>query len=190
MKILWLIATLTLSSLTFSKMHELSERALSNVSANSLLPPYMNEGVDIENLVNNPNDLLELSKMALEIKNTAQAGIPQELMMAVNLQRFLEDITDPNQAINTFAAIIQEIFQKAGISFDLSIQDTQTRGHFKVVVMNADGPEAYSMDATDFVGRITLENIRFGNSAISAGNIYITEIDFAPGSVVRIIPRE
>lgn len=155
-----------------------------------ILPTWIAQSSALMARVTSTESLMGLVDLVYTLKETAATGVPEELSYAINLQDFLDDLTDPDQDLDYLGQILKEIFERAGVKFDLKFENVQTRGHYKMIYIDNQGNELFSHDRADFIGRLSITNIRFGDTETSIGNIYISNWDWAPGNVMRIQVRE
>lgn len=187
MKLLNLVL-IFLSLNCFAELKPLNDEQLREQNGDAL-PPWISENEILTSSVQNTKDLLALLDFAKAMKDSVEAGIPEELNIAINNQRFLDEIVDPNQKLHILGQILKTVFEGLGVNFQLSFDNVQTRGHLTMIFVDGNGQEISRAQLVDYVGRISVENIRIGNGK-PIGNIYFTDIDYAPGSIMRVHVRE
>ena len=93
MKFIGLIV-LMLSLNVFSKITPLTEEEMRNTGGPAL-PPWIAQNEIITSAIQGEDDLVALLDFAKAMKDSVAAGIPQELSIAVDNQRFMDEISDP-----------------------------------------------------------------------------------------------
>ena len=179
---------LILTTASFAELEPLSDEAMSEQNL-SALPPWINSNDGLVSSINTPEDFMSITELSEVLRNSAVAGIPEELNIAIDFQDFIAGLTDPTKDLNYMGQIIAEVLRRAGLSFDLTFDKIVTREHFKMILVDNNGNELFSSFLPDLVS-FRLENLRVGDTETSIGNIYITNWDFARGSNLRIQVRE
>ena len=173
-----------------AELKPLPDELASDITRIGSFPFWITNNPKLMSRVTSVESYMAITDLIYTLRETAASGIPEQLNYAINLQDFLDDLTNPEEDLDYLGQILKEIFERAGVSFELKFENVQTRGHYKMVYMDSNGQEVFSLDRADYIGRLSITNIRFGDTETSIGNIYISDWDWAPGNIMRIQVRD